>query len=72
MDGLYGRWAVFKTEKHTREQTSSAIQGLIKRVYTEWLPTASFQKVDGYELELYFDTDDGMYYCETWIRVIPM
>lgn len=64
-------WAIFKTRKHTQEETSSVIQELIKRVYTDWLPTASYEKVDGYELELYFRTDDGRCYCETWIRVIP-
>lgn len=53
------------------EETSSVLQALIKRVYTEWLPTANYEKVDGYELELYFDTEDGKCYCETCIRVIP-
>lgn len=64
-------WAVFKTEKHTQEQTSNILQGLVKRVYTEWLPTANYQKLDGYEMELYYQTDDGMFYCEEWVRVIP-
>lgn len=64
-------WAIFKTEKHTEEQTSSILQNLIKRVYTDWLPTANYAKVDGYELELYWETEDGMCYCETWIRVVP-
>lgn len=63
-------WAIFRSENHTQEQTSSVLQSLIKRVYTDWLPTAVYEKVDGYELELYFDTDDGMCYCETWIRVM--
>lgn len=65
-------WAIFKTEKHTEDKTSEVLQSLIKRVYTDWLPTASYKKIDGYELELYYDTDDGMCYCETWIRVIPI
>lgn len=64
-------WAVFKTEKHTREQTSTTLQSLIKRVYTEWLPTANYKKLDGCEMELYYQTEDGMFYCEEWIRVIP-
>ena len=64
-------WAIFRTHNYTIEETSSAIQDLNKRVYTEWLPTANYEKVDGYELELYYDTDDGMCYSETWIRVIP-
>lgn len=62
-------WAIFTTEKHTQEETSSVLQALIKRVYTEWLPTAGYKKIDGYELELYFVSDIDKYYCETWIRV---
>lgn len=64
-------WAIFKTRNHTEEETSEVIQSLIKRVYTDWLPTANYEKVDGYELELYFRTDDGKCYCEIWIRVLP-
>lgn len=65
-------WAIFKSEKYKDEQsTPSIIQNLVKRVYTDWLPTANYTKVDGYELELYLETEDGMYYCETWIRVMP-
>jgi len=30
-------WAIFKSEKHTPEQTSSVIQGLMKRAHTDWL-----------------------------------
>ncbi|MCL1819510.1 MAG: AraC family transcriptional regulator [Oscillospiraceae bacterium] len=62
-------WAIFKTKKHTMEETSGEIQGLIKRVYTDWLPTASYNQVYGYDMELYWGTEDGMCYCETWIRV---
>jgi len=64
-------WAIFKTEEHTREQTSEVIQSLVKRVYTDWLPTAAYKKIDGYELELYFDSDNEKYYEETWIMVKP-
>ena len=64
-------WAIFKSETHTVEQTSGVVQNLIKRVYTEWLPTAAYKKVDGYELELYFVSGIDKYYVETWIRVEP-
>lgn len=64
-------WAIFRTRNHTEEETSAEIQSLIKRVYTDWLPTANYEKVDGYELELYFRTDDGKCYCEIWMRVVP-
>jgi AraC family transcriptional regulator len=64
-------WAIFKSEKHAAEQTSGVVQSLVKRVYTEWLPTAAYNKIDGYELELYFSSDIDKYYVETWIRVEP-
>ena len=64
-------WAIFRTGTHTEAETSGELQSLIKRVYTDWLPTANYEKVDGYELELYFRTDDGKCYCETWMRVLP-
>ena len=64
-------WAIFKSEKHTLEQTSGVMQSLIKRVYTDWLPTAAYKKIDGFELELYFDSDIDKHYVETWIRVEP-
>jgi AraC family transcriptional regulator len=62
-------WAVFRTEKHTQAQTAEVLQNLIKRVYTDWLPTAAYRKLDGFELELYFSCGIDEYYCETWIRV---
>lgn len=62
-------WAIFTTEEHTMEETSNTIQSLIKRVYTEWLPTANYRKVDGYEFEMYYNKENGKCYCETWIRV---
>ncbi len=61
-------WAIFKSEKHKIEETSNVIQKLISRVYTDWLPTASYDKVDGFELELYYGSGDNCW-CETWIRV---
>lgn len=66
-----GTWAVFTNDPHAREETSTALQALIKRVYTDWLPTASYDKLDGYEFEMYYDTGDGRCYEETWIRVRP-
>ncbi len=65
-------WAIFKSEKYKdTESTPRVIQDLVKRVYTDWLPTANYNKVDGYDMELYLQDKDEMYYCETWIRVTP-
>lgn len=65
-------WAVFKSREHTAEETAPVIQDMIKRIYTDWLPTAKYEKVNGFELELYYGSpESGKCYCETWIRVVP-
>lgn len=64
-------WAIFKSEEHTVEETSSVLQNLSKRVYTDWLPTADYEKIDGYELEMYYNHGNGKCSCEVWIRVKP-
>lgn len=37
-------WAIFRTCIHTEAETSGELQSLIKRVYTDWLPTANYEK----------------------------
>ena len=64
-------WAVFVNEPHEIEDTSKAIQDLIARVYTDWLPTASYEVIEGYEFEMYYTDMKGKCYEETWLRVIP-
>lgn len=63
-------WVIFKTVRHNQDDTPKFIQSLIKRVYTDWLPSAPYEKIDGYELEVYYNSDDGTCYCEAWMRVI--
>lgn len=63
-------WAIFTTEWHTQEQTASAVQNMIRRVYTDWLPTAGYDKLDGYELEMYYGDENRKSRCETWIRIV--
>lgn len=66
-------WAIFKSDRlpvSEIEKTSDLIQDLIKRVYTDWLPTAAYDKVDGCELEIYY-SDGKEFWTETWIRVVP-
>lgn len=62
-------WAIFKTEPYKPEETNHFVQGLIKRVYTEWLPTASYEKLDGWDIEWYHSDGQGNFVCEYWIRV---
>lgn len=37
------------------------MQNLIKRVYTDWLPTSLYEKIDGFELELYYGEEDNIF-----------
>jgi AraC family transcriptional regulator len=62
-------WAIFTSEEYAEEEIASATQELIKRVYTEWLPTAGYDKIDGYEFEMYYSKENGKHYTETWIRI---
>lgn len=62
-------WAIFTSRDYNIEETATATQELIKRVYTEWLPTAGYEKIDGYEFEMYYSKENGKNYTETWIRV---
>lgn len=64
-------WAVFVNISHGIEETSKAVQDLTARVYTEWLPTANYEFVEGYDFEMYYSDSQGKYYEEAWIRVIP-
>ena len=63
-------WAIFKSEIHTLEGTSDALTGLIKHIYSDWLPTANYTKVENFEFELTYKCK-GNFYSEIWIRVIP-
>ncbi|MGH4125996.1 MAG: AraC family transcriptional regulator [Clostridium sp.] len=62
-------WAIFTSEEYGEGEIASATQDLVKRVYTEWLPTAGYEKLDGYEFEMYYTKENGKNYTETWIRV---
>lgn len=62
-------WAVFENEPHTIEMTSTETQKLISRVFTDWLPTAKYREISGFDIEMYHMTNNGLYYEEFWIRV---
>lgn len=64
-------WAIFVNEPHSIEDTSNEVQKLASRVYTEWLPTAAYELIQGYEFEIYYSQHQGKYYEELWFRVIP-
>lgn len=63
-------WAIFTTEEHTKDQTVAQIQGLWKRIYTEWFPMSSFEPFPGPQFEMYGVAESGMDYSEVWIPVV--
>ena len=64
-------WAIFTSEPHSLEETSSALTGLIRQIYADWLPSASYKKKELYEFEMTYGKD-GKFYSEIWIRVEPL
>ncbi|MEJ6950842.1 AraC family transcriptional regulator [Natronospora cellulosivora (SeqCode)] len=63
-------WAIFKSEEHSKDKTSQVIQDLWKRIYSEWFPTADYEPLGSYELELYGISENGKDYCEIWIPLM--
>ena len=64
-------WAIFTSEEYDIKNISNAFQDLNKRAHTEWLPTSTYKKLEGYDLEMYYEKESGKGYCESWIRVEP-
>lgn len=64
-------WAVFVNDPHDIEDTPNAVQNLTSRIYTDWLPTANYELVEGYEFEMYYCDFNGKCYEEAWVRVVP-
>ena len=61
-------WAIFPSEPHDWDQFDETIEMLYRRFYTEWLPTAGYEQVDGVELEMN-GTKNGLNYIELWFPV---
>ncbi len=64
-------WAIFTSNEYDLKDISKSMQDLNNRVYSEWLPTSNYEKIDGYDLEMYYTKENGKEYCEVWIRVTP-
>lgn len=61
-------WAIFPSEPHPWERFDETIETLYRRFYTEWLPTAGYEQMDGIEFEMY-GTKDNLNYIELWFAV---
>lgn len=64
------QWIVFEYEANMGNPV--AIGDLWKRIYVEWMPSSTFEQVEGPCIERYFWKDDQYfeYRCEVWIPVI--
>lgn len=62
-------YAVFPSEKFKWDgDFSTVLQNLQKRFYSEWLPTANYERVDGANFEIYGgDREHG--YIELWFPI---
>ncbi|QCT04852.1 AraC family transcriptional regulator [Paenibacillus algicola] len=61
-------WVIFPSDPHPWEQFGETIKLLYKRIYTEWLPTAGYEQVDGIQFEMY-GAKDGLNYFELWFAI---
>ncbi|WP_270166886.1 AraC family transcriptional regulator [Paenibacillus sp. SYP-B4298] len=61
-------WVIFPSEPHPWDRFGETIETLYKRFYTEWLPTAGYEQVDGLEFEMY-GAKEGLNYVELWFAV---
>ncbi|WP_127592933.1 AraC family transcriptional regulator [Paenibacillus lautus] len=61
-------WAIFPSELFTWDQFNDSIESLYHRFYSEWLPTAGYEQVDGMEFEVYGGRN-GLNYVELWFAV---
>ncbi|WP_422657601.1 AraC family transcriptional regulator [Paenibacillus sp. EC2-1] len=61
-------WVIFPSDPHPWDKFNETIEKLYQRFYTEWLPTAGYEQVDGMEFEMY-GTKDGLNYIELWFAV---
>jgi len=64
-------WAIFPSEKFSwddEDDGNGVVRELAKRIYTEWMPTSSYEQVGELEMELHGE-DDEFGYVEIWIAV---
>ncbi|MCL2189202.1 MAG: AraC family transcriptional regulator [Defluviitaleaceae bacterium] len=61
-------WAIFPTEKFGWDDCGKVLGGLYKRIFSEWLPTSSYEQVGSLDMELY-GGDDDFGYVEIWLAI---
>ena len=61
-------WAIFPSKKFKWPEFGDVIENLYKRFFSEWLPTAEYEQVEGLDFEVY-GGDDELGYVELWFAV---
>ncbi|OZB94102.1 AraC family transcriptional regulator [Paenibacillus sp. XY044] len=61
-------WAIFPSDPFTWDKFDETIETLYKRFFSEWLPTAGYEQVDGMEFEV-TGVKDGFNFVELWFAV---
>lgn len=65
-------WAVFLTDPQGTKGTGEQIQGIWRRVFTEWFPTSGYEHAEGPEFEMTYciDGDRHNNWGEVWVPVV--
>ncbi|MCM3781607.1 AraC family transcriptional regulator [Neobacillus mesonae] len=61
-------WAIFSSDPFTWDKFDETIETLYRRFFSEWLPTAGYELVDGMEFEI-TGSKDGLNFIELWFAV---
>ncbi|MBP1903566.1 AraC family transcriptional regulator [Paenibacillus turicensis] len=64
------KWAIFTSELHGEDQMGIMTSSLWRRVYSEWLPSSGYEKLEGPDIEIYGRGENKQYYSEVWIPVV--
>ena len=61
-------WVIFPSDKFKWDNVVEVVNNLHKRFFSEWLPTAEYEQVNGMNFEIY-GGDSDMGYVELWYAV---
>ncbi|MEA4823707.1 MAG: effector binding domain-containing protein [Clostridiaceae bacterium] len=59
-------WAVFRADV---KDYGEKIPELFGRIYSEWISTSGYDKVEGWDIEVYDEYPDGRKFEEVWVQV---
>lgn len=62
-------YAVFSSDKFSWDELGGVLTNLQKRFYSEWLPTANYERADAANFEIY-GGDEKLGYIELWFPIV--